>query len=111
MDRELLPGEPMPGNVTAEGRLHGHYKDMKKPAFLRVEAGRVSWHEGGRDTEDKLKIEHGLFKPAEEVMREVTGIKNYNLKLIMGGKGLEKTIIDIYRIFFILKIQREDEIF
>ena len=76
----------MPGNVTAEGRLHGHYKDMKKPAFLRVEADKVSWHEGGRDTYHKLKIEEGVFKPAGEVMREVTGIDNYNFKMTIGGR-------------------------
>ena len=70
-----------------DGCLRGHYKDIRRPAYLKVEADHVSWHEGGRETFEKLKIEHGVFKPAGELMREVTGIQNYNFKLTIGGGG------------------------
>ena len=66
--------------------LAGCYRDIARPAYLQVEADHVSWHEGGRDTYHKLKIEEGVFKPAGEVMREVTGIDNYNFKMTIGGR-------------------------
>ena len=90
MSRALLPGEPVPGEVTDEGRLNGYYKEVRLPAFYKVEGDRVSWHEGGRETEDKGKIEYGVFEPVEEIMMEVTGIQNYNFKMIEIGKVQEE---------------------
>ena len=90
MSRALLPGEPVPGEVTDEGRLSGYYKELRLPAFYKVEDDRVSWREGGRETEDKGKIEYGVFEPVEEIMREVTGIQNYNFKMIEIGKVQEE---------------------
>ena len=69
------------------GRLRGCYRDVRKPAYLRVEDDGVSWHEGGRKTKENLRVEHGIFKPAEEIMREVTGIQNYNFKLTVVREG------------------------
>ena len=67
------------GDVS--GRLSGYYRDTKLPAYLKVEEDRVSWHEGGRKTLDRINIEYGDFQLAESIVREVTGIQNYNCKL------------------------------
>ena len=64
--------------------LQGSYKNSKKPGYLKVEeADKVSWREGGREAFERMKIEYGDFKPAEEVLREASGIENYNLKLLI----------------------------
>ena len=74
--------------MSGEGdRLRGYYRDIKMPAYFRVEEDGVSWHEGGRETKTNLRIEHGVFQPAGEIMREVTGIQNYNFKLTINRKG------------------------
>ena len=67
------------GDVS--GRLSGYYRDTKLPAYLKVEEDRVSWHEGGRKTLDRINIEYADLQQAEGIVREVTGIQNYRKKL------------------------------
>lgn len=47
------------------------------------EDGKVTYREGGRETLENLKIEYAHFKPAEDVVREASGIENYNFKLML----------------------------
>ena len=69
-------------------KLQGSYKSSKKPGYLKVEEdGAASWREGGREPED-FKVEYGEFKLAERVVREASGVENYNFKLIRNF-GLE----------------------
>ena len=68
--------------------LRGCYKSNKRPSYLKVEeGGAASWREGGRKPED-FKVEYGEFKQAEKVVREASGVENYNVKLIR-KEGLE----------------------
>ena len=67
--------------------LQGSYKKSGRPGYLKVEeAGKVTWREGGRETVENIKIEYGHFKPAEDVVREASGIENYNFQLVNGNK-------------------------
>ena len=80
----------------ATGKLQGCYKnsslEAREPGFLRVEEdGKVSWREGGREPVD-LKLEYGEFKPAEEVLREASGIEKYNLQLWILDKKTGKVV-------------------
>ena len=62
--------------------LHGFYKNSRKPGYLKVEKdGEVTWREGGRENSEN-KFEYGDFMPAEKVLREASGIENYNFKLM-----------------------------
>ena len=62
--------------------LRGCYKSNKGPSYLKVEEdGAASWREGGRKPED-FKVEYGEFKQAERVVREASGVENYNFKVI-----------------------------
>ena len=66
------------------------YKNSRRPWYLKLaEDGKVLWREGGRETSDKIKIEYGDFKPAEEVVREASGLENYNLKLLLPDENNE----------------------
>ena len=82
MTRVLLPGQPL----AEESCLRGQYRDPRRPRYLQVEGGRGAWHEGGRENGDQLRIEQGVFRPAPGAMRDVTGIQNYNFKIIRVGK-------------------------
>ena len=62
--------------------LRGFYKNSRKPGYLKVEEdGEVTWREGGRENQED-KLEFGDFKPAEKVVREASGIENYNFQLV-----------------------------
>ena len=66
------------------GRLAGYYswKDDQRSLYLKVSGpSQVSWHEGGRENTDKLKIDYGDFGRAEETLRERSGVENYNMRL------------------------------
>ena len=68
--------------------LQGSYKNSGKPGYLKVEEdGKVTWREGGRETVENIKIEYGDFKPAEGVLREASGMENYNFKLKILSKN------------------------
>ena len=60
---------------------------------MKVLDSKVSWHEGGRETFEKLKIEEGDFHQAVILMREATGIQNYNIKLTIINEEEEDHII------------------
>ena len=80
-------------------KLQGSYKNSEEPGYLKVEEDdKVTWREGGRETAENIKIEYGHFKPAEGVLREASGIENYNFKLLVlnekNGK-VEDTIFGI----------------
>ena len=65
-------------------KLEGSYKNSIEPGYLKVEKdGKVTYREGGRETLENVKIEYGHFKPAEDVVREASGIENYNMKLML----------------------------
>ena len=83
----LLPGETLSAVTSSgEGCLRGHYRELGRPAFFKVEGDSVTYHEGGREKEYELRFERGVFRPAPPAMREVTGIQNYNFKIIRVGK-------------------------
>ena len=64
-------------------KLQGSYKNSEEPGYLKVEEdGKVTYREGGRETLENVRIEYGKFKQAEDVLREASGIENYNLKLM-----------------------------
>ena len=66
------------------GRLAGCYRwrDDQRSLYLKVSGpGQVSWQEGGRENAEKLQIEYGDFGPAEERLRESSGVENYNMRL------------------------------
>ena len=68
--------------------LQGSYKNSKRPGYLKVdEKGRASWREGGRKPSENCdfisensQLEYGEFKPAEKVLRETSGLENYNFR-------------------------------
>ena len=66
-------------NIGGAFRLKGD----RRAAFLRLESRKASWHEGGRETFDKMELSLGQFQPAEKMLAELTGVENYNLKLTM----------------------------
>ena len=79
--------------------LQGFYNNSKRPGYLKVEEdGKVTWREGGRETVENIKIEFGDFKPAEEVLREASGIENYNFKLMILNEKNGKVEWTIYGI-------------
>ena len=53
----------------------------RRAAYLRLQGGKASWHEGGRETFDKIEVATGQFQPAEKILSELTGVEKYNLKL------------------------------
>ena len=66
------------------GRLAGCYRwrEDQRSLYLKVcGPTEVSWQEGGRENRDKLQIDYGDFGPAEERLREMSGLENYNLRL------------------------------
>ena len=68
----------------ARAKLQGSYKYHMEPDYLKVEeSGKASWREGGRKNVENIKLEYGNFMPAEKVVREASGIENYNLKLMI----------------------------
>ena len=68
----------------ARAKLQGSYKYYMEPDYLKVEEdGKASWREGGRKNVENIKLEYGDFMPAEKVVREASGIENYNLKLMI----------------------------
>ena len=69
-------------NITGDFRLRGD----RRAAFLRLGDGKVSWHEGGRETFDKMEVSLGQFQPAEKILSELTGVEKYNLKLRLLGE-------------------------
>ena len=76
-------------------QLQGSYKNSKRPGYLRVdENGRARWREGGRKPSensdfisDNSQLEYGDFKSAEKVLRETSGVENYNFKLELVEDG------------------------
>ena len=64
-------------SLVGDYRLAGD----RRAAYLRLQEGKGSWHEGGRETFDKIEINTGEFQPAETILRELTGVEKYNLKL------------------------------
>ena len=64
--------------------LQGSYKYNFKPGYLKVEEdGKVIRREEGMETFENIKLEYGDFMPAEKVVREASGIENYNIKLMI----------------------------
>ena len=80
---------------ASRAQLQGSYKNSKRPGYLKVdENGRASWREGGRKPSENSdfisensQLEYGEFKPAEEVLRETSGLENYNFKLKLEEDG------------------------
>ena len=52
-----------------------------RPAYLRIQAGEMSWHEAGREVEDRTKYEVGQYGEAASELVEVSGLSSYNIKL------------------------------
>ena len=69
-------------NIVGDYRLTGD----RRAAYLRLGAGKASWHEGGRETFDKMEVSLGQFQPAEKILSELTGVEKYNLKLRLLGE-------------------------
>ena len=79
--------------------LQGSYKNSVKPGYLKVEEdGKVTWRESGRKTLEKIKLEYGDFKPAEDVLKETSGRENYNLKLLILNEKNGKVEMTIFGI-------------
>ena len=53
-----------------------------RPAYLRIQAEEISWHEAGREVEDISSYELGHYGEAASELAEVSGLASYNLKLI-----------------------------
>ena len=53
-----------------------------RPAYLRIQAEEISWHEAGREVEDIPSYELGQYGEASSELAEVSGLASYNLKLI-----------------------------
>ena len=65
----------------ARAKLQGSYKKNMELDYLKVEEdGKATWREGGRENVENIKLEYGDFKPAEKVLREASGIENYNFQ-------------------------------
>ena len=70
--------------MSGGARLSGYYRwrDDQRSVYLKVGGPtEVSWHEGGRENTEKLQIDYGDFGPAEETLRERSGLGNYNMRL------------------------------
>ena len=53
-----------------------------RPAYLRIQAEEISWHEAGREVHDMVGYEVGQYGEAASELVEVSGLSSYNLKLI-----------------------------
>ena len=74
------------GKVEHSLRLDGCYRNIteKKSAYLKVKDDVVTFHEAGEDKPfDMIKIKYGKFGRVHPKIEEITGEKNYNLKLII----------------------------
>ena len=68
----------------ARAKLQGSYKKNMELDYLKVEEdGKATRREGGRKNVENIKLEYGDFMPAEKVVREASGIENYNIKLMI----------------------------
>ena len=79
------------GNITGDFKLRGD----RRAAFVRLGDGKASWHEGGRETFDKMEFRLGVFQPAERVLTELTGVEKYNLKLTFLGEDEKHDVFGI----------------
>ena len=52
-----------------------------RPAYLRIQAGEISWQEAGREVEDQTRYEVGQYGEATPELVEVSGLSSYNIKL------------------------------
>ena len=70
---------------SVSGKICGNYRlaGDRRAAYLRLEDGKASWHEGGRETFDKMEVSTGDFLQAERILTELTGVEKYNFKLRM----------------------------
>ena len=89
----------------SHGNIEGDYKKItrrndRRAAWLRVTEDKVSWHEGGRDTYDKININCGQFKPADKILSELTGVQKYNLKLTLLAEN-SKGRFRLFEVFFL----------
>ena len=66
-------------HIVGDYRLTGD----RRAAYLRLQDDKASWHEGGRETFDKIEISTGEFLPAEKILSEMTGVEKYNFKLML----------------------------
>ena len=64
-------------DIVGDYRLAGD----RRAAYLRLQGSKASWHEGGRETFDKMEVITGQFHPAENILAELTGVEKYNFKL------------------------------
>ena len=69
-------------NIVGDYRLTGD----RRAAFLRLEGSKASWHEGGRETFDKMEVRLATFHPAEKILAELAGVEKYNFKLTLLGE-------------------------
>ena len=79
------------GNITGDFKLRGD----QRSAFLRLGDRKASWHEGGRETFDKMEFRLGVFQPADRVLTELTGVEKYNFKLTFLGEDEKHDVFGI----------------
>ena len=61
-------------DIVGDYRLAGD----RRAAYLRLQGSKASWHEGGRETFDKIEITTGEFQSTEKILSELTGVEKYN---------------------------------
>ena len=65
-------------------QLDGYFHTRRQElAFIKIEGGRVTYHEAGRDVFDRMSVEFGHFHAAPLVMSQAAGKLNFNLKLVV----------------------------
>ena len=89
--RQIVRMSSVSGKIVGNYRLAGD----RRAAYLRLEENSASWHEGGRETFDKMEVTTGQFHPAENILAELTGVEKYNLKLTFLGEDEKHDVFGI----------------
>ena len=79
-------------DIVGDYRLAGD----RRAAYLRLQGSKASWHEGGRETFDKIEITTGEFQSTEKILSELTGVEKYNFKLVLQDEDGKKH--DVYAV-------------
>ena len=75
--------------MTSSDEVRYYRSSTKSFAYNRVEGGRVTYHEVGRDVETNRMLEYGEFERADDKIVQFTGKSNYNIKLVINPHDRE----------------------
>ena len=89
-------------DIVGDYRLAGD----RRAAYLRLQGSKASWHEGGRETFDKIEITTGEFQSTEKILSELTGVEKYNFKLVLQDEDGKK-----HDVFGVLNAERSSLFF